>query len=242
MRALTIRKMKTEPTTTDEVESCSPSDLIGELNDVEKKFAPARLFTQGDRKLLDSGVRVAIVGARKASKDGLQRAWLAAKTVVHHGGVVVSGLAAGVDTAAHESAIAAKGRTFAVLGTSLDECYPRENTTLQRFIGREHLLVTEFAKGVAGAKGNFVRRNRVMALLSHVAIIVEATDSSGTLSQGWEMLRLGRPLFIMKSVSDNPALKWPQEMQEYGAMVLASHHELAEWLEIWGVTGHAASF
>lgn len=234
--------MSTEPTLRDEDKPCAPSDLIGDLNEIEQKYAPAKVYTQGDRTIMELGVRVAIVGARKASADGLKRASLAAKVVVQHGGVVASGLAAGVDKAAHESAIATGGRTFAVLGTSLDQCYPRENEKLQRLIGREHLLVTEFAKGVAGAKGNFVRRNRLMALLSHVAIIVEAKDSSGTLSQGWEMLRLGRPLFIMNSVLNDKSLEWPSEMQKYGAMILSSTAELGEWLDTWGVTGRAASF
>ena len=135
--------------------------------------------------------------------------------------VVVSGLAAGADTIVHEAAIAAGGRTIAVLGTPLQTCYPAANRELQRRIGREHLLLSQFAPGSAIQRGNFVIRNRLMALVADASIIVEAGDSSGTLSQGWEALRLGRQLFILDPVVNDPKLEWPAKMIEYGAVPLA---------------------
>jgi DNA processing protein len=137
--------------------------------------------------------------------------------------VVVSGLAEGIDTAAHNAAIEAGGRTIAVLGTPLDRTYPRSNTDLQKRIIREHVAVSQFASGFPTRPSNFILRNRTMALIVSASIIVEASDTSGALSQGWEALRLGRLLFIMESLFQKSD-KWPYEMVNYGAQVLSDEN------------------
>lgn len=220
----------------------SPADLLGALNDIETKYAPASLYTLGDRSLMARRPRVAIVGSRKATDDGLKRARKIARLVVNEGGVVVSGLAEGVDTAAHTTAIDLGGKTIAVIGTAIDQCYPAANRALQNTIAERHLLISEWGPGHPTDKGHFVRRNRLMALVCDGSVIIEASDSSGTLSQGWEMIRLGRPLFILRSVAENKALKWPSEMQKYGAMVLGEPEEFVEWMREWVGTADAASF
>jgi DNA processing protein len=134
----------------------------------------------------------------------------------------VSGLARGIDTVAHSVAIEAGGRTLAVLGTPLDAVYPREDALLQRRIMAEHLAVSQFPPGELVRRTNCPRRNRTVALLSHATVIVEAGDGSGTLWQGWEALRLGRPLFIPRTVAELTDLRWPREMLKYGAEVLAA--------------------
>lgn len=199
----------------------TPEELLGPLNDVEAKNSPRELFVQGDRSILANGGRVAIVGSRGASALGIARAQKLAKLLVENGHVVVSGLARGIDTAAHVTAIEHGGKTIAVIGTPLDQSYPKENSGLQAEIARDHLLVTQFAPGSRGGKHNFPMRNRTMALLSAATVIIEAGESSGTISQGWEALRLGRSLFIAKSVVDNPALTWPAQMLGYGAEILS---------------------
>lgn len=199
----------------------TPEELLGPLNDVERKNAPARLFTAGDVAILRSGPRVSVVGSRKPSPEAVARARLIAKKLVARGIVVVSGLAEGIDTAAHQTAIEEGGRTIAVLGTALDEVFPAKNRALQERIAREHLLVSQFPVGVPARRGNFPMRNRTMALLTHATVIVEAGNKSGTLHQGWEALRLGRLLFILESVAANPELSWPAEMIRYGAQVLS---------------------
>jgi len=133
---------------------------------------------------------------------------------------VLSGLAKGVDTVAHETAISCGGRTVAVIGTPLNKFYPVENRALQQQLMREHLVVSQFAEGAPGGRKNFPMRNRTMALLSDATVIVEAGEKSGTLHQGWEALRLGRLLFLLESVASNPDLSWPKEMIRYGAQVL----------------------
>jgi DNA processing protein len=152
---------------------------------------------------------VSIVGTREVSERGNQRArWLSTK-LVEAGVSVVSGLAKGVDTAAHESALAAGGRTVAVIGTPLSKAYPIENAGLQEQIYRDHLLVSPFNEGDAVFKSNFPARNRVMAAISDATVIIEASDTSGTLHQAAECTRLKRWLFISQAIIDDPTIKWP---------------------------------
>ncbi len=211
------------------VSGTATSELLGPLNVVEQKLAPPRLWTSGDASLLQRHPRVAVVGTRHPSPEGERRARKLVKALVERHVVVVSGLAHGVDTLAHSQTIELGGRTIAVLGTPVDEVFPRQNEALQNLIAREHLLVSEFAPGSAVSRGNFPRRNRTMALIADASLIIEAGDGGGTLSHGWEALRLGRPLFLLKSLL-GANLKWPQEMLDYGAAVLASIEDLFEVL------------
>ncbi len=202
---------------TRQFEEHTPETLLGPLNQVEQKNAPRSLFVAGDIGVLRQGARVSIVGSRRASAAGVERARTLAERLVARGAVVVSGLAAGIDTAAHEGAMAAGGRTIAVLGTPLDRTYPPENRVLQERIMAEHLAVSQFPPGAPASRKNFPMRNRTMALVSHATVIVEAGGKSGTIHQGWEALRLGRPLYLMEELLGDEALGWPQEMASYGA-------------------------
>jgi DNA processing protein len=155
---------------------------------------------------------VAIVGSRSVSPAGTARARKLARELSAAGVVVVSGLAAGVDTAAHEAAIEVGGRTIGVIGTPLDVAYPAKNAPLQERIYREHLLVTQFRSGSRVFPSNFPRRNKLMAAMTDATVIIEASDTSGTLHQAAECRedRLDRWLFIAKSVVDDPKLTWPK--------------------------------
>lgn len=196
------------------------SDILGPLNDFERKHAPRALYIEGDKTLLTIGVRVSVVGSRKVSEGGAKRARALTEALVHHGITVVSGLAEGIDTVAHETAIGTGGKTIAVLGTPLSQAYPLSNKKLLHTIKREHLAVSQFPEGSSYKKENFPRRNRTMALISDVTVIVEAGEKSGTRHQGWEALRLGRLVYIMESVAEDGSLTWPSEMIGYGAQVL----------------------
>jgi DNA processing protein len=168
------------------------------------------VYYAGDASLLDKP-SVAIVGAREVSERGKSRAYKLARELSAAGVVVVSGLAKGVDTAAHYGAIQNGGRTIAVIGTPLTKAYPAENKFLQEEIYEKHLLLSPFADGEAVFKANFPKRNRVMALLSDATVIVEASDTSGSLHQAAECLRSDRWLFIMKTVAEDASLTWPQK-------------------------------
>lgn len=198
----------------------SPEDLLTRLTDAEESNAPPTLYVTGAVDLLKSGRRIAVVGSRRASDAGLQRTRAVVKALVQRDIIVVSGLAEGIDTAAHLAAMEFQGRTIAVLGTPLDTCYPVVNTGLMQQIESEHAVVSQFAPGSPTTRRNFPMRNRTMALLSDATIVVEAKEHSGTKHQGWEGLRLGRDVLILRNVRDDPALTWPSEMLKYGAQVL----------------------
>ena len=212
------------------ISTLTPEELIGPLNDVERKFAPKKLYVAGAAEYPLRTPRAAIVGSRKASPNGLKVARDIAKTLAKKGVTVVSGLAEGIETAAHTTAIDEGGRTIAVLGTPLDQSYPSQNTRLQETIMRDHLVISQFAIGQPVLRQNFVIRNRTMALISNATIIAEAKDDSGSLHQGWEALRLGRPLFIWKSVLNDKGLKVPRKMLDYGALELSKPEEVLQYL------------
>jgi DNA processing protein len=168
------------------------------------------LYYAGDLDLLKRRA-VSVVGTRDVSEEGQHRAKRLARELVDAGIAVMSGLAKGVDHAAHSAAIESGGFTIAVIGTPLAKAYPAENARLQESIYANHLLVSPFDEGEPVFKANFPKRNRVMALLSDATVIVEAADTSGTLHQAAECQRQGRWLFIMKSVVDDPRVTWPQK-------------------------------
>jgi DNA processing protein len=124
--------------------------------------------------------------------------------------VVISGLAKGVDTEALTAAMEAGGSVVAVIGTPVDRAYPAENKALQERIYQDHLLVSQFAPGERVFPSNFPERNKLMAALTDATVIIEAGDTSGTLHQAAECVRLGRWLFIAKNLIDNPTLQWPK--------------------------------
>lgn len=189
-------------------EDLSPRQL-GLLSTVVRD-EKAGVFVAGEVTLL-KGRCVSIVGARKVSKDGAARTRRLARELAAADVVVVSGLAEGVDAEAMTAAIGAGGRVVGVIGTPLDKAYPAQNKRLQEEVYRDHLLVSQFASGAGVFPSNFPERNRLMALLSDATVVTEASDTSGSLHQAAECQRLGRWLFIARSVADDPALEWPKK-------------------------------
>jgi|SRR5581483_5332959 len=179
----------------------------GELGD-------APVFIAGNLSLLKQP-SVSVVGTRQVSAEGAARARRIARDLALAGIVVVSGLAEGVDTAAMTSAIAQGGHVIGVIGTPLDKAFPAKNAVLQEEVYRKHLLVSQFRSGSQVFKSNFPKRNRLMAALSNATVVIEASDTSGTLHQAAECARLGRWLFIAKSVVDDPALTWPEKFLKH---------------------------
>ncbi|MFW5852944.1 MAG: DNA-processing protein DprA [Nanoarchaeota archaeon] len=200
------------------IERIKTEDLIGPLNDVEEKYAASELFTIGNKELLKRRC-VSVIGTRNPSMTGIQNAKKITKFLVNNDVVVVSGLAKGIDTVAHTTTIKNNGKTIAVLGTPLDQCYPTENELLLQEIKKNHLAVSQFEVGNKVFPSNFPTRNRTMALLSQASIIIEAGEKSGTMHQGWEALRLGRQLFITEDLIKRDLL-WTKKLLEYGAEVL----------------------
>ena len=173
--------------------------LRGHLHPAMRPVAPEQLFLRGDESLIyELRARASVVGARAASARGLARAEAVARALVAHEVVVVSGLAAGIDAAAHRAAIAAGGRTVAVIGTPLDKAYPPEHAGLQAEIARDHLVVSQFADD-PGPRG-LALRNTTMAMWSATAIVVEAGPRSGARHHVNAMLDFGRDVYIHADV------------------------------------------
>ena len=204
----------------------SPKDLLGrDLNEFEVRNAPQQLYIKGPMDIPLLRPKVSVVGTRKPTKAGIQETQAIVSMLVDENITVVSGLAMGIDTIAHRTTITQGGLTVAVLGTPLDIQYPKSNYSLQNEIAAGHLLVSQFPIGYPINKGNFVRRNRTMALISDATVIVEAGNGSGTIHQGWEALRLGRPLFVCRPAAEaQPA--WFKEMTQYGARILTDYQDI----------------
>lgn len=149
--------------------------LLAEISD-----PPACLWIRGDPSVL-SGIIVAVIGARHASQEGLIAAREIAFDLARAGIVVASGLARGIDSAAHRGALEGGGKTIAVLGTGIDRVYPAENDLLTEQIAASGLLVTEFLPGTHPEDWHFPRRNRIISGLSKAVVVVEARDKSGSL-------------------------------------------------------------
>lgn len=194
------------------------------------KNPPELLYFQGNLDLLSSK-SLSVVGARKVSPEGAKRAEKLAAFLVDHGFTVMSGLAEGIDTAAHRAAIAAGGQTIGVIGTPLNETYPRQNRELQKTIREKFLLLSEVpfhSTAQHDYRRNrmfFPERNKLMAALSEGTVIVEASETSGSLIQARSALQQGRKLFILNSCFSN-GLKWPKEYLKRGAVRVESGEEI----------------
>ncbi len=157
---------------------------------------PPELHARGDTGLL-SRVAVAVVGSRKASDLGRAMAEQLGARLAERGVVVVSGLAIGIDTAAHHGALAMGGPTVAVLGGGLDVAAPAANRRLAERIGREGCLVTEFPPGMPPLAHHFPRRNRIIAGLARIVVVVEAAGKSGALTTARHALAAGREVMAV---------------------------------------------
>lgn len=212
------------------VRTVTPRELLGPLTALEQKYAPSRLFIAGKFRLPLLHPRVAIVGTREPTDEGRMAATTVSGALAESGVTIVSGLARGVDTAVHTAAMEAEGYTVAVLGTPLSRVNPRSNAELQRRIMTDHLAVSQFAENEAILPANFVTRNRTMALIADASVIIESGETGGSLSQGWETLRLGRPLFIQDREFRKSTLTWPQKMARYGAIRFREPSDILEFL------------
>ncbi|OGU12569.1 MAG: DNA protecting protein DprA [Geobacteraceae bacterium GWC2_58_44] len=157
--------------------------------------APPYLYLLGE--LNGSETAVAIVGSRRATQYGLCTATRLARDLAAQGVTVVSGMARGIDTAAHWGALKGGGRSIAVLGCGIDVVYPPENGALHEALARGGALITEFAMGSAPLAENFPRRNRIISALSRGVVVVEAGEASGSLITARFALEQGREVFAV---------------------------------------------
>ncbi|HTQ36618.1 MAG TPA: DNA-processing protein DprA [Steroidobacteraceae bacterium] len=165
--------------------------------------APALLFALGNVDLLRSP-QVAVIGSRHPTAAGRSLAARLAGELAAHGLVITSGLARGIDAAAHEAALAAGGGTIAVCGMGLDGCYPAEHRPLFERIARQGLVISEFPPGTPPRAANFPQRNRIISGLARGVIVVEAAADSGSLITARHALAQGREVFAVPGSPLNP--------------------------------------
>ncbi|HEX4009044.1 MAG TPA: DNA-processing protein DprA [Solirubrobacteraceae bacterium] len=189
---------------------------------------PPLLFVAGQLERADER-SVAVIGSRRASQPALQAAARLAEHLVGEGYTVVSGLAAGIDTAAHRAALGAGGRTIAVIGTGLGRSYPAENRQLQERIARECAVVSQFWPDDPPSRESFPRRNALMSGLARGTVIVEASVRSGARVQARLALAHGRPVFLTRELLEQP---WARELAKRpGVHVVREPGEITATLE-----------
>jgi DNA processing protein len=179
---------------------------------------------------------VAIVGTRQPTQEGIERTRYLVKKLVRDKYAIVSGLAKGIDTAAHRAAIEAGGVTIGVIGTPLDQYYPPENQDLQSIIARDFLLISQ-VPFVRYSKQDyrqnrlfFPERNKTMAALTQATIIIEAGETSGTLVQARAALEQKRKLIILENNFLNRSLSWPRKFEEQGAIRAKDYNDIQKHL------------
>lgn len=180
-----------------------------------------------------TGPRAAIVGTRDATPYGERVTRELAGALARAGATVVSGMARGIDSVAHRAALDAGGATVAVLGTGVDRAYPVGNRSLHRRIARQGLLLSELPPGTGPTRGSFPRRNRIIAALAEVTIVVEAGRKSGALITAAHALELGRMVAAVPGPIDSPGSAGANELLRDGAIVIA---DVADAVALVGLT------
>jgi DNA processing protein len=198
---------------------------------------PPLLYANGRTELLDAA-SIAIVGSRNATPQGIRDAQAFARALSDAGLCIVSGMALGIDAAAHEGGLAGRGSSLAVLGTGPDIVYPARNRTLAHALARDGCLVTEFPPGTPSIAGNFPRRNRLISGLSRGVLVVEAAQSSGSLITARQAGEQGRDVFAIPGSIHSPLSKGCHELIRDGAKLVEKAEDVLADL---GWEGHLAT-
>jgi DNA processing protein len=200
--------------------------LLRDLHD-----APALLYVCGSI-LPSDNLALGIVGTRKATNYGRDTAHRLSKQLVGDHVTIVSGLAHGIDTAAHRGALDGGGRTFAVMGCGIEQIYPAQNRDLAYEIAANGAIISEFPVGAPPEKGNFPRRNRVISGLSLGVLVVEAPENSGALITAEMAAEQGREVFAVPGNIYNPTSRGTNRLIQDGAKLVQSVEDIVSELHI----------
>lgn len=202
----------------------NPPDILKQTSS-----CPKNLYATGNLKLLDEKYKVAIVGSRRASEYGLRNASKIASDLARLNVVVVSGLALGIDAAAHRGTLEVDGKTIAVLGSAIDKFEPNTNEPLARkILDKEGLIISEYPTGSTTYPTNFVLRNRIIAGLSNATIVVEAQEKSGALITANLAAEYNRLVYAVPGDVDRPNSKGTNLLIANGATCLADSSVILE--------------
>lgn len=190
---------------------------------LDAKYPINLFYYRGNPDLVNTDC-ISVVGTRKLSDEGYRRTEKLVRLLSKHNLTLVSGLAEGVDTVALETGIKCKMNVIGVIGTPIDEYYPKKNRNLQETIALKHLLISQVPffkyhiQPFQNKRIYFPERDATMAALSFATIIVEASDTSGTLFQARACMEQNRQLFILNSCFENPLITWPHKYEKQGAI------------------------
>ncbi|HEY1150769.1 MAG TPA: DNA-processing protein DprA [Pseudoduganella sp.] len=188
---------------------------------------PLVLYVKGKIELLQNDA-LAIVGSRNATHQGRTHAEDIARAVSSEGMTIVSGLALGIDAAAHTGGLHAKGGTIAVVGTGIDRIYPARNADLARAIAQEGCLVSEFALGAPARPHNFPIRNRIIAGIARATLVVEATARSGSRITAHQAMHFGREVLVMPGSVQSPFSQGSHALIREGARLAGCAQHVLE--------------
>lgn len=192
---------------------------------------PLALYVKGSLEDADQHA-IGVVGSRKATHYGLSVADRLSYQLAQTGFTIVSGLARGIDTAAHEGALKAKGRTIAVLGAAIDQLYPPENAELAQSICESGALISEYPLGRQADRQTFPYRNRIVSGLSQGVLVVEAGAKSGSLHTADAALEQGRSVFAVPGRIDHPSARGCNRLIKNGAKLVDNVGDILEEFEL----------
>lgn len=190
---------------------------------------PALLYVKGQIALL-SRPAIAIVGSRNATRQGCRDAEKFAETLGNGGWTIISGLALGIDAAAHAGGLATSASTIAVIGTGADIVYPSRNHALAHKIAEEGCIISEYPLGTAALGSNFPRRNRIISGLSRGVLVVEAAAKSGSLITAHVALEQGRDVFAIPGSIHSPLSRGCHKLIREGAKLVETAQDILEEL------------
>src|SRR5476649_2914059 len=202
--------------------------LLAQIDD-----APPLLFVAGDPKILEKP-QLAMVGSRRASRPGMDTAAAFSRSLASAGFVITSGLALGIDGAAHQAALEVGGQTIGVLGTGLEKFYPQRHRQLAAtMIAQGSAVVSEFPLDASPQAGNFPRRNRIISGLSLGVLVVEASMASGSLITARLAAEQGREVYAIPGSIHHPGAKGCHQLIRDGAMLVETVEHILEGLRGW---------
>ena len=199
------------------------SSLLAQLPD-----APVLLYAKGDLSLMQSPGLIAVVGSRSATRYGQKMAYQLARDLALEGVTIVSGMARGVDSYAHQGALAAGGKTIAVLGCGVDVVYPPENGALYDQIAEQGLLLSEYLPGAEPLKGHFPERNRIISGLCHGVLVLEGSERSGSRITANLALDQGREVMAVPGNIDLPLSYTPNQLIREGCALITTAQDVME--------------
>ncbi len=208
--------------------------LLKLFDKCSKVDIPICLYAVGNTNLLlTKNISIAIIGTRKPTSYGKEMAEIFTSSLSRSGIIVLSGLAIGIDSIAHSTALSTNGTTVAVLGNGITEVYPQTNLRLyNRLLSNEGLVLSEYPPGVTARPSNFILRNRIIAGLAHGVLIVEGGSKSGTLITARKAFDYGKDVFAIPGNIDSPMSQAPNLFIQQGAYLVMSPDDILQHYKI----------